>query len=210
MPLAQVLLASETLSLGRERDEAERRTLVDSIVRETRRLVALVENVLMFSRSGSVALAPRMEAISVALLFDDAGEAVRLAVADAGQSLEIAAVTEVVLADRRLITQALVNVIDNAIKYGRRGGTIRLGASIDEVSRIRLHVDDDGPGVPRADRERVFDAYERLGEDQTSERTGTGLGLAVARGIVRACGGRMWIDETPRGGARVVIELRSA
>jgi signal transduction histidine kinase len=73
---------------------------------------------------------------------------------------------------------------------------------------VRLIVDDEGPGIPVKERERVFEPYQRLGRDQTSERTGTGLGLSVVRQIVVACSGRVWIEDGPSGrGTRVVIEL---
>ena len=76
---------------------------------------------------------------------------------------------------------------------------------------MRLVVDDDGPGIPAKERERVFEPYQRLDRDQTSERTGTGLGLSVVRQIVLACSGRVWIEEAPSGrGTRVVIELGAA
>lgn len=209
MPLAQVLLAGETLSMQRERDAAERVTLADSIVRETRRLIALVENVLLFSRSGAVSLSKRSDSVSVAEVLDDAAEAVRLAADDAGQRIEIGTVdTPAVIGDRRLLVQAIINLLDNALKYGPRGQVIRLAAARAAQAMVRITVDDHGPGVPARERERVFDAYERLGADQASERTGSGLGLAVVRQIVRACNGRVWLEESSSGGTRAVIELR--
>ena len=210
MPLAQVLLAGETLVMHRERDEAERATLSESIVRETRRLIALVENVLLFSRSGAVTLNTRDERVIVSSLLEDAVEAVSLAAADADQRVSIDANSELaVLGDRRLLAQALVNLIDNALKYGPRGQEIRLSAET-AGDRVRIIVDDEGPGIPAAARERVFDAYERLAADQISERTGSGLGLAVVRQIVRACNGRAWLEESRGGGTRAILELQSA
>ena len=74
-------------------------------------------------------------------------------------------------------------------------------------STTRLAVEDEGPGVPESERARIFDPYERLERDQTSERTGTGLGLAVVRHIAGVCGGRVWIDDAYTSGTRAVIEL---
>ena len=210
MPLAQILIASETLSLRRERTDAERVSLASSIVRETRRLVALVDNVLRFSRSGAVAIKPTLQPVEVSDLLGDVTDAVQLAVEDAGQSIEIAPGTALtVIADGRLVRQALVNLVDNALKYGATGQRIRLGAE-SVGTRVRIHVDDEGPGVPRPERDRIFEPYARLAEDQVSERTGTGLGLAVVRQIVIACGGRVWLDDAPTGGTRAVIELDAA
>ena len=209
MPLAQILIASETLAMQRDRTDAERVSLASSIVRETRRLVGLVDNVLLFSRSGALELTPSLRPVGVDELLDDVVDAVRLAVDDAGQTIEMVGERGLtVTADRRLVRQALVNLVDNALKYGKAGQIIRLGAE-PHGERVRISVEDDGPGVPEAERTRVFEPYTRLPEDQVSERTGTGLGLAVVRRISEACGGRVWIEDGMTRGARVIVELRA-
>ena len=209
MPLAQILIASETLAMQRDRTDAERVSLASSIVRETRRLVGLVDNVLLFSRSGALELTPSLRPVGVDELLDDVVDAVRLAVDDAGQTIEMVGERGLtVTADGRLVRQALVNLVDNALKYGKAGQLIRLGAER-HGERVRISVEDDGPGVPEAERTRVFEPYTRLPEDQVSERTGTGLGLAVVRRISEACGGRVWIEDGTTRGARVIVELRA-
>ena len=209
MPLAQILIASETLAMQRDRTDAERVSLASSIVRETRRLVGLVDNVLLFSRSGALELTPSLRPVGVDELLDDVVDAVRLAVEDAGQTIEMVGERGLtVTADGRLVRQALVNLVDNALKYGKAGQLIRLGAER-HGERVRISVEDDGPGVPEAERTRVFEPYTRLPEDQVSERTGTGLGLAVVRRISEACGGRVWIEDGTTRGARVIVELRA-
>ena len=209
MPLAQILIASETLAMQRDRTDAERVSLASSIVRETRRLVGLVDNVLLFSRSGALELTPSLRPVGVDELLDDVVDAVRLAVDDAGQTIEMIGERGLTItADGRLVRQALVNLVDNALKYGKAGQLIRLGAER-HGERVRISVEDDGPGVPEAERTRVFEPYTRLPEDQVSERTGTGLGLAVVRRISEACGGRVWIEDGTTRGARVIVELRA-
>jgi len=209
MPLAQILIASETLAMQRERTDGERVSLASSIVRETRRLVGLVDNVLLFSRSGALELTPSLRPVGVDELLDDVVDGVRLAVDDAGQTIEMTGERGLtVTGDRRLVRQALVNLVDNALKYGKAGQVIRLGAQR-HGERVRISVEDDGPGVPEAERMRVFEPYTRLPEDQVSERTGTGLGLAVVRRITEACGGRVWIEDGATHGARVIVELRA-
>lgn len=206
MPLAQILLASETLSLGRERSDAERASLTASVLREARRLKAMVDNVLLVSRTGAVGIEPHLQPVELAGLLHSVAESVALALVEAGQSLDTDAPDGLrVMADRALLHQALVNLVDNATKYGPTGQRIRLRAERDGL-RVRIVVDDEGPGIPAADRARLFEPYERMDRDRTSERTGSGLGLAVVRQIVRACNGDVAIEDTPVG-TRIVIHL---
>lgn len=214
MPLAQILLASETLTLGRERDATDRGRLTSSILRETRRLLGLVENVLLFSRTGSVKLTPNLGSVPVDTLFTEVVEATHLAAEDAGQSIEVASDMESgrdlsVRGDRALLRQALVNLVDNSLKYGARGQRVRLTASR-RGQHVVIAVEDEGPGIPKEKREAVFLPYERLDRDQSSERTGTGLGLAVVRQIVTACGGTVSIEDGAGEGTRVLVILSEA
>jgi signal transduction histidine kinase len=209
MPLAQILLASETLVVHDDAPKRERQGMASTIVRESRRLIALVENLLLFSRTGSVELRPRIELVRIDELFASVVESVELAAEDVNQTIDVSSdVTVGVHADAQLLRQAMVNLVDNALKYGPSGQHVRLAAERSSATRVRLTVDDEGPGIPPDQRERVFQPYERLRRDQMSERTGTGLGLSVARQIVIACSGRVWIEDGPSGrGTRAVIEL---
>jgi signal transduction histidine kinase len=217
MPLAQVLLAGETLAQPRDVSTTERTTLSNTIVRETQRLIALVENVLFFSRTGAVEMRARIAPFDAASLLRDVAEAVELTVRDARQSLVVELSPPArALGDPRLVRQALVNLVDNAVKYGPAGQTVRLRVEPAHGSRngdgaVRFVVVDDGPGVPERERRAVFEPYNRLDRDQTSSRTGAGLGLAVVEQIARACGGRVWLEgRDGERGTRAVLELRAA
>lgn len=208
MPLAQIMLASETLAEDREPDSKAQLDLATSIVREARRLATLVDNVLLVARSGAVALRPKLTAVDVESLFADVVESVELAVEDAGRRLEVRAPPGLaVLGDRQLLRQALTNLIDNACKYGGAGQTIRLGAD-EAKDGVHLYLENDGPGIPAVERERLFEPYQRLARDQTSERTGAGLGLAVVAQIAKACDGRVWLEDAKPSGTRAVLALR--
>jgi signal transduction histidine kinase len=209
MPLAQILLASETLSLGRERSDKERSSLNASILREARRLKAMIDNVLLFTRSGAVGMDPRLQPVELTSLFYSVAESVELALRDVGQTVETDAPDELrVMADRALLHQALVNLVDNAMKYGPTGQRIRIRGE-QAANGVRISVQDEGPGIPAAARARLFEPYERLDRDSTSERTGSGLGLAVVRQIVLACRGDVTIEDSPVG-TRIVIRLPAA
>jgi two-component system sensor histidine kinase RstB len=110
-----------------------------------------------------------------------------------------------VSADRRLVTRAVANVVRNARRHG--GGTVKV--SLERVGdRARVHVDDDGPGIPLEERQRVLEPFQRLDESRNRESGGVGLGLAISRRIVERHGGAIEIDESPTlRGARVTLEL---
>jgi signal transduction histidine kinase len=112
------------------------------------------------------------------------------------------------MVDHGALRQILLNLLDNAVKYGPEGQTIvvRVVRGGDEIV---ISVDDEGPGIPPADRRRAFDPFERLDRRGASKTSGAGIGLAVVRDLVIAHAGRVWIEDAPTGGARVSIALRA-
>ena len=110
--------------------------------------------------------------------------------------------------DADALRQMLLNLLDNAVKYGPPGQTVTLGLTVTE-GRARICVDDQGPGIPAADRERIWDRFWRLERDRGSAVAGTGIGLSVVRELVALHGGRAWVEDAPcsGGGGRFVIEL---
>jgi signal transduction histidine kinase len=112
------------------------------------------------------------------------------------------------MVDPGALRQIMLNLLDNAVKYGPEGQTIvvRVVRGGDEVV---VSVDDEGPGIPPADRRRVFDPFERLDRRGAPKTSGAGIGLAVVRDLVIAHAGRVWIEDAPAGGTRVSIALRA-
>ena len=111
--------------------------------------------------------------------------------------------------DRSALTQMLLNLLDNAVKYGPVGQTIRLTLSFVD-GHTRLSVEDEGPGIPEACRARVWEPFWRMERERASAVAGTGIGLAVVRELCDLHGGRAWIESGERAGARVVLELPGA
>jgi two-component system OmpR family sensor kinase len=109
-------------------------------------------------------------------------------------------------ADPDRLAQALRNLIRNSIDHTGPGGLVRLTASADG-DRVTIAVEDDGPGIPPEQRERVFDRFHRTDSARNRARGGAGLGLAIVRAVAEAHGGRVAAGESPEGGARVQIEL---
>jgi signal transduction histidine kinase len=112
-----------------------------------------------------------------------------------------------VLADRDRIIQVIRNLVRNAVEHTEPGGSIRVSASPTENGSVRISVSDDGPGIPPAERDRIFVRFYRVEPSRDRRSGGTGLGLAIARAIVEAHGGRIWADQGPEGGARITFEL---
>ena len=111
-----------------------------------------------------------------------------------------------VVCDVHLIETVLRNLLYNAIRYANR--QIRVSFAVVEQQRYLLSVEDDGPGIPEADRERVFGSFVQLGRS-AGEKTGFGLGLAIVQRIVEWHGGTARAEQSPLGGARFVIEWRA-
>jgi len=125
--------------------------------------------------------------------------------------VEIATDLPVVLVDARAVSEVIYTLVDNAAKYSPAGTRIYITASQIEGDMIKAGVEDSGAGIPIELRERVFDKFYRATRDRDTGRirpSGTGMGLAIARGIVEAHGGRIWIEGgAARSGTRVVFTL---
>ncbi len=103
-----------------------------------------------------------------------------------------------------LLVQALVNVLDNALKYAPPGSPIDVGAGV-VGGEVEIVVADQGPGIPSDDLEKVFEKFYRV--ERGDRGSGTGLGLAICRGIVEAHGGSVRAEIAAQGGARIVLRL---
>ena len=209
-PLSQILLFAETLHLGRVRTVEERETATGVIVQEGRRLMHLVENILHFSRAERrmTRLGPEPLDLNRAMqeILDDwlplAG--------GAGVRVQTTFAPDVhAMADRGALRQMVLNLLDNAVKYGPHAQTVTVGTA-QLHDRARLWIDDEGRGIPPRERERVWTSFYRLPRHANSSIAGSGIGLYVVRELARLHGGDAWIDDAPGGGARVVVELRAA
>jgi two-component system sensor histidine kinase KdpD len=109
-----------------------------------------------------------------------------------------------VLADPAIVERVVVNLTENALRYSPAGQPPLLTASA-LGDRVELRVVDRGPGIPEADRERMFVPFQRLGD--TDNTTGVGLGLALARGFTEAMGGALSAEETPGGGLTMAVTM---
>lgn len=223
-PLAQIRLLAELLHLGKPDSEAGRRRAARIIDQESRRLSYLVENILAFSRAerttGGGRAGPARLAAAPVDLAAEAAEVLEMftpLAAAAGARLELCAVPNALaLADSAAVRQVLLNFLDNAARYGPRGQRVVVGVErategFGREERVRLWVEDEGPGVPADERTRVFAPYYRMARDAAVTGGGSGIGLAVVRDLVARQGGRAWVEPgVLGGGARFVAEFPAA
>src|SRR2546428_12545310 len=173
---------SETLLLGRVRSEEEHRRSLEIIDQEARRLTHLVENLLHFSRAERqvTRLSPERAPLAPRVQRGVEGFAPLAAARGVGVQADLADGVDASV-DVEALRQMLLNLLDNAVKYGppHQVVSVRLATS---NGCARICVDDQGPGIPAADRERVWDRFWRLERDRGSAVAGTGIGLAGGGG----------------------------
>ncbi|MFL5562732.1 MAG: sensor histidine kinase [Gemmatimonadaceae bacterium] len=203
-PLAQMRLYLETLRLGRFTTEEQRAASIEHAERETTRLTHLVERVLRFSGNGKNIDGSRVE-VDVAAETRRIVEEFRPLAESRRASIitEIAAVPPIQLSPDAL-RHVLLNLLDNAVKYGPSGQTVRVSVSADDDD-IRLTVTDEGPGVPVAEREVVWSPFRRGASP--GPVAGSGIGLAIVRDVATRHGGRTWIENGAARGATFVVSL---
>lgn len=206
-PLTQIRMFAETLRLGRVRSEAERQLSLEIIDRESQRLARLVDNLLLFSRLGRPERNLELETMDGAPLVERVIESFRPVAAAVGARIVQRIANDCwIRVDADGWRQVLLNLLDNAVKYGPPRQEIQV--SLEAVAgKVRLAVEDQGPGIPPLEREKVFESFYRLERDRGSAVAGTGIGLAVVREVVSLHGGRCTVESGRAGGARIVVEL---
>jgi signal transduction histidine kinase len=215
-PLAHVNALSETLLLGRAESPEQAQRWLRAIHREGRRLSVLTENVLLHARGERRGLRAAPQWTEIGAIVRDAVSLVE-AHAHARSARIVIAGNAASGAggwvDANALRQIVINFIENALKFGPEGQTVTVTVDVIRSpvpegydSVLRLSVDDEGPGVPDADRDRIWQPFVRLAEGGSAP-PGTGLGLSVVRQLVAEIGGNWSVCDAPQHGARFSVEM---
>lgn len=189
-------------------DDTQRARILQVIAAETEHLTELVEDVLRVSRIDAGRLVPESRPALLGPLIDEVVEEVGRVDQNAHPILLERGEPALVVADPMLLKQALLNLVDNAAKYSPPGGRVHVTWTADPAAEVAIViVEDEGPGIPESDHDRVFERFVRLpAPDGEAGPSGTGLGLYIARSVIEAHGGSIQVD---RGavGARFTTRL---
>ena len=239
-PIASVRLLAESLERGKIAEPQKQNEYFKFIVQECRRLSALIENVLDFSRIEQGRKEYEFEPTDMVKLVRETAKLMEPYAAERNVRLEVQ-LDDAQLStnppqptlDGHAIQQALVNLIDNAIKHSASGARVTIGlecsagfqpagseaSCLDEAgsfvsctqdacaTRLRLSVEDSGPGIPAHEHEKIFERFYRLGSELRRETQGVGIGLSIVKHIVEAHGGKVRVQSEVGKGSRFTIEI---
>jgi signal transduction histidine kinase len=197
-----VIEAQTSLALERERDVAWYRNAFASVGVESKRMRHLVDDLLWLARFDSTGAAPTSEATDLGVLAASAATRFEAVAQARGLTLSVVVepVSTMISAPPEWLDRLLGVLLDNACRYTPAGGTVDVRVGRRE-GRVRLVVDDSGPGIPLEERRRIFDRFRRASDAPG----GSGLGLAIAAAVVSSSGGRWDVDTSTTGGASMAV-----
>lgn len=205
-PLATMRTVGE-VGLRADATPEQTRDAIASLLEEVRRMSSLVDDLLTLTRAEAGQLPLRLEPVPLASLAEELRDMLEPLAEEKGIALAWEAKADATVhADPGLLRQAILNILDNGIKYTPEGG-VYLSIKTDKAAGVvMLAIRDTGPGIPPAERDAVFRRFYR-GRTGENAGHGTGLGLAVARWAVETNGGHLHLDEPPGGGCAFTLQL---
>ena len=203
-PLTAIRSVGEVGLRAGRRDEASYRAIIGSMLEEADRLAVLVDRLLTLSRAEMHQATLTPDSVNLAELAQDVVAHLGVLAEEKGQTLSVdSAGTPTAHVDRVVMRQALINLVDNAIKFTPVGGRVSVRVFSNDGTAL-VDVTDTGPGIPAEARERIFDRFYRADENATA---GTGLGLSIAKGAVEANGGQLLLVRSDDSGTTFRISL---
>ena len=207
-PLSLITGCVETLLDGAKDNPAVAEKFLRTIERHSHRLSNLIEDLLTISRLESGGIKLQLEDIALREFTGKLLEEMQVRAAERNTTLlnEVPAGLRA-RADLDRLQQVFVNLVENAIKYGRAAGRMTVTGRARPDGQVELCVSDDGPGIPEEAKERVFERFYRADRARSRETGGTGLGLSIVKHIVQSHGGEVWVESEPGHGAKFFFTL---
>lgn len=207
-PLTAIRAVGE-VALREPHPERDYREVIGSMLEEADRMNSLVESLLTLARADADRGSLELEVLDLVVLAREVVDHLSVLAEDKKQVMVLDAGSAVaVRANRAALRQAVINIVDNAIKYTPDGGRIRIAVTAGAGEAV-LHVQDFGPGIPPDHASRIFERFYRIDRGRSRQDGGAGLGLAIAKWAVEANHGRIEVDSPPSGGSvfRIVLPL---
>ncbi len=210
-PLTSIRMFTETLAGARPLTDEQREHCLRMLESETGRLDTMIGRLLDFGRMEAGRMTYDRQPESVESVVEATLRAFEPICLGSGVRLETRVAPDLpkVRADRAMLSQALLNLLQNAVKYGGDGNEVVLDCSA-QGGQVRLSVADHGPGIPRRERHRIFDRFYRIDDRLSRRQEGSGLGLAIVRHVAQAHGGRVSVRDRVGGGSEFAISLPAA
>lgn len=211
-PLASIRSVGE-VGLQEDQNTEKYRDIIGSMLEEVARLTAMVDTLLTIAHADSGAIQLRRVVFSFLDLLQESVGVVGVLAEDKKQTISVNGDPTIsVSADRAFLRMAVINLLDNAVKYSPPESAIRLSLHVEPAAPgqqqfVELSIEDEGPGIPESDMLRVFDRFYRVDEARTRDAGGVGLGLAIARWAVEAHGGTISVHTSHPRGARFCIKV---
>jgi len=206
-PLSLIKGYAETLLDGAKDNPETATRFLQTIDRNAERLRLLIEDLLTISELETGRVRLNIQTVALAQAVAEVLEDFKSRAAAKGMTLVNQAPDLPVRADPGRLEQILGNIVDNAIKYGRAGGTVSVGGRASDAGQVEIFIQDDGPGIPPEALERVFERFYRVDKARSREQGGTGLGLAIVKHLVQSHGGRVWAASRPGCGTTFYFTL---
>jgi two-component system, OmpR family, sensor histidine kinase VicK len=207
-PLTSIHSALKILATGRLGNlSSDGQQMLEIADENTDRLVRLVNNVLDLQRIESGAVTMERQICNVADLMVTATEAMQAMAQQHDIQLSTAPVEQDIWADADYLVQALTNLLSNAIKFSLPEGKVWLTAEVLPNQQLQFKVQDQGPGIPPEQLERIFDRFHQVDSSDSRKKGGTGLGLTICRKIIEQHGGRIWAESTVGEGSSFIFTV---
>jgi two-component system phosphate regulon sensor histidine kinase PhoR len=207
-PLSLIRMFAETLSMGRITNEEKQREYYATIVQEAERLTRLVNNILNFSKMEAGKKQYQFQEVDLNALAGGILETYKFHLQSEGFSpvVELAPVIPAIYADKEALSEAVINILDNAMKYSGAEKYLRVRSG-SEGERIFLDIEDHGIGIPPEDQEKIFETFYRVPAGLVHEVKGSGLGLALVKHIMDAHEGKVIVTSTPGRGSTFRLQF---